>query len=51
MCLGHCCNYYNGAITVIMYMYNGTVVTGDNYSFCRNNAFRYTTSYNVLVSL
>jgi hypothetical protein len=23
VCLGHCCNYYNGAITVIMYMYNG----------------------------
>jgi hypothetical protein len=31
VCLGHCCNYYNGAITIIMYMYTGTV-TGDNYS-------------------
>lgn len=31
MCLGHCCNYYNGVITIIMYMYNG-IITGDSYS-------------------
>ncbi len=40
VCLGHCCNYYNEAITIIMYMYNG-IITGDNYSFFRDNAFRH----------